>query len=176
MKFNRRTNSKYGISIVVPVIIVIVLIIAFVAGYFAGTGTGSVTQYQTVTKTTTASATQSLNPTCVTLGNCPASFIYIAYGASKSTSPAVNPSSISVMIGGNNTVTWENLDTVTQTIVSQNNLFNPQSLAPGQSFTYTFSTPGTFTFAGNYPSITGTVTVLAAATTSAPGSNPNDNY
>ena len=169
-------NSKYGVSIVLPVIIVIVLIIAFVAGYFAGTGTGSQTQYQTVTKTTTASSPHSLNPTCVTLGNCPSSYVYIAYGASKSSTPAVNPSSKTVMIGENNTVTWENLDTVSQTIVGQNNLFTSQSLAPGHSFSYTFTLPGTFTYSGNYPSVSGTITLLAAATTSAPGSNPNDNY
>jgi plastocyanin len=168
--------AKSGISFIVVVIIVVVLVIAFAAGYFAGTGTGRVTQYQTVTQTTTTSAAPALNPTCVTLGNCPESFVYIAYGASTSTSSAVNPGSITVMIGTNNTVTWENLDTISQTIVGQNNLFNSQSIAPGHSFSYTFTTPGTFTYSGGYPSVKGTVTVLAAATTSAPGSNPDDNY
>jgi plastocyanin len=179
LKFSRmKKSSLQAISYVVPLIIVVVLIIAFAAGYFAGTGTGSVTKYVTLTSTTTVSTSATLNPTCVTLGNCPSSYVYIAYGASKNTGGLViNPENITVIVGVNNTVTWENLDTVTQTITGANNLFTSPALAPGHSFSYTFTNTGTFGYSSpTYPWVKGFVTVLPALTTSAPGSNPNDNY
>lgn len=172
----RRRSSKGAISYVVPLVIVIVLVIAFVAGYFAGTGTGTTTSV--VTSTISTAGTQVLSPTCVALGNCPSSYVYIQYGASQQSSvTGFNPSTITVVIGLNNSVTFENLDTVSQTIVGPNNL-NSGPLAPGASYTYTFTTVGTYTYSSpTYSWEKGTVNVVqSTASTSAPGSNPDDNY
>lgn len=173
----QRFGKIKSISYIIPVIIVVVLIIAFVAGYLVGVGSSTVTSIQTTTKTTTASATASASPTCVTLKNCPSSYVYIVYGASKNIGIALNPANITVIIGVNNTVTWENLDTVTQTLNGPNT-FSTQTIAPGQSFSYTFSSVGTFSYSSpTFSFEKGTVTVVqSTATTSAVGSNPDDNY
>ena len=137
-------GHKKSISFVVPLVIIIVLVIAFVAGYFAGASTSTATSVETSTIASTHTVTAvSENPACVTVQNCPSSYAYIPYGASQNNNaPGVNPASITVVIGVNNTVTWQNLDTVTQTLVGANNLFNSGSLAPGASFSYTFTTVG----------------------------------
>jgi plastocyanin len=176
---SNRLGSRKSISYVVPVIIIIVLIVAFVAGYYAGAGTSVVTQFQSTTVVSTSTVSvASENPTCVTLHNCPTSYVYIPYGASTGTGLSLNPQSITVIIGSNNSVTWENLDTVAQTLVGQNNLFNSGTIAPGASFSFTFTTAGTFTYSSpTYANVKGTVTVIeSTATTSAIGSNPDDNY
>ncbi|HYB07927.1 MAG TPA: cupredoxin domain-containing protein [Nitrososphaerales archaeon] len=54
-----------------------------------------------------------------------------------------NPGAIVVVIGVNNTVTWTNNDGVTHTVTSDDGTFGA-SLLPGQSYTFTFSTAGTF--------------------------------
>ncbi len=173
-----RLGGKRSISYIVPIVIVIVLIVAFAAGYLAGTGTGTTaTQFQTVTYTTTKASATGASPTCVTLGNCPTAFVYIAYGASKDTGIELNPGNITVIIGVNNTVTWENLDTVSQTLAGTSS-FSTQTLAPGASFSYTYTTPGVYPYSSpTYSFEKGIVTVIqSTATTSAVGSNPDDNY
>ena len=170
-----RGRRKGAIAYIVPLVIIVVLIIAFVAGYFAGTGGTTSTVVSTVTNT----GAMVLSPTCVALHNCPSSYVYLQYGASQASSgPGFNPSVITVIIGVNNTITFENLDTVSQTIVGANNLFSSGVLAPGASYTYTFSTVGTFTYSSpTYSWEKGTVNVVqSTASTSAPGSNPDDNY
>ena len=59
------------------------------------------------------------------------------------------PNSLRVTRG--TTVTWRNADTVAHTIVSgtparRTNLFNPVILAPGQLFTFTFTTAGVYSY------------------------------
>ena len=81
-----------------------------------------------------------------------------------------SPSSILVVLGVNNTVTWTNMDPVTHTVTSNNGTFG-SSVPSGQTFTYTF------TAAGNYPYhcsihtyMKGTVVVEApSSTTSSSG-------
>lgn len=173
----RRQGSKRSISYVVPLVIVIVLVIAFAAGYLAGTSSSTATS--TVSSTVTTTAQIENNPSCVTLHTCSSSYIYIANGASQqSYAPGFTPDAITVVIGINNSVTWQNLDTVSQTVVGANNLFTSPSLIPGATFSYTFTTPGTYTYSSpTYSWEKGTVTVVqSTASTSAVGSNPDDNY
>ena len=55
---------------------------------------------------------------------------------------AFNPATVSVKTG--TTVTWTNNDTVSHTVTSDSGgLLNSPTLAPGQSFSFTFSAPGT---------------------------------
>ncbi len=76
-----------------------------------------------------------------------------------------DPSTFTVIIGVNNTVTFVNQDSVPHTVTSlDGHSFNSQSIAPGKSWTFTFDTPGTFAFECTFhPSfMKGTVTVEAS--------------
>lgn len=88
------------------------------------------------------------------------------------------PSSITVVIGVNNTVTWTNQQTgVVHTVTSNTGIFSSSELSSGQSFTYTFSAPGTYAYHCKiHTYMQGTVVVLAApgsssSTTSAASSS-----
>ncbi len=63
------------------------------------------------------------------------------YGGNQT--PSFSPSAIAVPAGGS--VTWRNADTVAHTSTSDTNIWNG-SLAPGDSYTRTFATPGTFPY------------------------------
>ncbi len=73
---------------------------------------------------------------------------------------AFSPSSITVVIGVNNTVTWTNNDPVTHTVTADDNSFN-KTLLSGNTFTQTFTTAGTFTYhCAIHTYMKGTVKVL----------------
>ena len=55
-----------------------------------------------------------------------------------------SPSNIQVAAG--TTVTWTNNDTVTHTVTSDTGAFDSGNLSPGQTYTHTFSTAGTYTY------------------------------
>lgn len=57
---------------------------------------------------------------------------------------AFNPSSITVTAG--TTITWTNKDPVSHTVTSDNSLFNSGSIGPNGTFSYTFSTAGTYPY------------------------------
>ncbi|MDA4125014.1 MAG: plastocyanin/azurin family copper-binding protein [Thaumarchaeota archaeon] len=73
------------------------------------------------------------------------------------------PANISIATG--TTVTWVNMDFVQHTVTSgaegaQTGLFDSHELNQMQSFSYTFSTPGTFAYyCGIHPGMIGTVSV-----------------
>jgi plastocyanin len=60
------------------------------------------------------------------------------------------PARITVVIGVNNTVTWTNTDTAPHTVTALDGSFNSGNLNPGDSFTYTFRTPGTYAYFCEY--------------------------
>ena len=83
--------------------------------------------------------------------------------ALNTTSTYFSPPTITVVIGVNNTVIWTNDDSAEHTVTATNNDFNSGLIEPGQSFTYTFTTPGTFTYYCTiHPWMKGTVMVKAA--------------
>jgi plastocyanin len=57
---------------------------------------------------------------------------------------AFNPSSITVVEG--TTITWTNKDPGAHTVTSDDGAFNSGSLGSGKTFTFTFSTAGTFLY------------------------------
>ena len=61
-----------------------------------------------------------------------------------------SPSTITVVIGVNNTVTWINRDAVAHTVTSVNGTFSSGNIAPGQIWTYTFTKPGTYEYFCTY--------------------------
>jgi plastocyanin len=88
-------------------------------------------------------------------------------GGEPSGAPGYAPDSITVVIGVNNTVEWTNNDTVGHTVTSEsgNGSISSGHVNPGASFTYTFTTPGTYDYYCTYHSwMLGTVVVKAAVT------------
>ena len=76
---------------------------------------------------------------------------------------AFNPAAITVVIGENSTVTWTNQDSVTHTVTSDTGAFNSGDLSSGQTFTHTFTTPGTYSYhCSIHTYMQGVVTVEAA--------------
>jgi len=73
-----------------------------------------------------------------------------------------NPQSLTVKTG--TTVTWTNNDDIPHGIAAANNAFKrSQALDTGDSFSFTFATPGTYQyFCYLHPRMTGTVVVVAA--------------
>jgi plastocyanin len=57
---------------------------------------------------------------------------------------AFNPSTLTVKVGTN--VTWINEDSMSHTVTSDDGLFESGSLSNGQTFIYTFNTPGTYNY------------------------------
>lgn len=72
-----------------------------------------------------------------------------------------SPQSIKVMIGVNATVTWASRSISYDTVTDRGGSFGSGPIAPGGTFTYTFTKPGVFSYYCQYhPWMTGTVTVL----------------
>ncbi len=72
---------------------------------------------------------------------------------------AFNPSTLTVKVGTK--VTWTNNDSAPHTITSDSdNLLNSTTLSPGQSYSFTFTTPGTSNYHCTiHPSMKGSVIV-----------------
>jgi plastocyanin len=82
----------------------------------------------------------------------------IVAGASTMTTTAYAPNPIAVSVGG--TVTWTNHDSTTHTSVANGGAWNSGSIAPGGTFSMTFSSAGTFPYhCSIHPGMVGTVTV-----------------
>ncbi len=57
-----------------------------------------------------------------------------------------SPDKITVVIGVNNTVTFQNLDSANHTVTSLTNIFNSGIIEPGKTWNYTFTTAGNYTY------------------------------
>jgi plastocyanin len=84
--------------------------------------------------------------------------------------PGYKPSSVTVVIGVNNTVTWANNDTAHHTVTPGNEpagatwSVGSGDMAPNAVYSFTFTVPGTYTYSCAYHNfMSGTVVVLAAA-------------
>jgi plastocyanin len=68
------------------------------------------------------------------------------------------PADITVAAG--TTITWTNNDDVEHTVTASDNSFGSKALETGDTFSFTFSKPGTYTyFCAIHPFMTGRVTV-----------------
>ena len=80
--------------------------------------------------------------------------------AANTTKTYYSPSTITVVVGVNNTVTWINNDNAPHTVTATGGSFDSGNLNQGQSWTHTFTTPGTYTYRCTYhPWMTGTIIV-----------------
>jgi plastocyanin len=91
--------------------------------------------------------------------------VSIVYIAETPVSWNYSPQNIVVVLGVNNTVTWIShsytQDTVTSSAGAPDS-FNSGPISPGHSWSYTFNSPGTYSYHCLYhPWMAGTVTVLA---------------
>lgn len=88
--------------------------------------------------------------------------VSIIAGASNPSNAAGHflPSSIVVVVGVNNTVTWINQDYTIHTVTSDSGLFSSGLLNHGDSWSYTFTTTGTFQYhCAIHPYMVGAVVV-----------------
>ena len=84
--------------------------------------------------------------------------------AMQQAAPYYSPPTIKVVIGVNNTVTWVNNDDAPHTVTATDSSFDSGNINAGQSWTHTFTTPGTYSYYCTYhPWMKGTITVLAAS-------------
>lgn len=82
---------------------------------------------------------------------------------------AFSPATLTITAG--DTVTWTNGDAVVHTATSTAGAFDSGDLAMGESYSFTFTEPGTYDYLCTpHPSMTGRIVVLAAAATPAPAS------
>lgn len=73
------------------------------------------------------------------------------------------PDRVTVVIGVNDTVTWVSHSLASDTVTGINSTLSSGSIAPGASFSYSFTKPGTYPYQCIYhPWMKGTVVVLAA--------------
>jgi plastocyanin len=74
------------------------------------------------------------------------------------------PKDIKVVLGVNSTVTWVSRSISYDTVTDSGGAFSSGPIAPGQTFSFTFSRAGTYAYHCQYhPWMTGTVTVLPGA-------------
>ena len=80
---------------------------------------------------------------------------------------AFAPAELTITVG--DTVTWTNRDDMVHTATSVNGAFDSGDLDVGESYTLTFTAPGTYDYLCTpHPTMTGRIVVVAAAATPAP--------
>jgi len=97
--------------------------------------------------------------------------VIMPVGVGGNTALNFSPVKIVVVIGENNTVTFANKDSATHTVTATDKSFNSGDIKPGQSWTYTFSTAGNFSYYCIYHEwMKGTVVVLSSSSASSSAS------
>jgi plastocyanin len=80
---------------------------------------------------------------------------------------AFSPATLTITSG--DTVTWTNDDPIVHTATSATRAFDSGDLAEGDSYSVTFTTPGTYDYVCTpHPTMTGQIVVQAAATAPSP--------
>ena len=101
-----------------------------------------------------------------TSGQAPSSVsVSIIPGAGANTSSkGFSPATVTVVVGVNNTVVWTNNDTSPHTVTANDGSFESGNMAPGQTYSFTFTTPGTYAYHCQYhPWMVATVIVKTGA-------------
>jgi plastocyanin len=126
-------------------------------------GGGGITSSSTTRTSTSTTSVNSTSRTNSSTSSVAGAGVIIVSGAGANTNSAgYSPSSITVVIGVNDTVTWKNMDTAPHTVTAKDGTFDSGNLDSGQSYTHTFTTPGTYQIFCKYHSwMHGTVTVKA---------------
>ncbi len=70
------------------------------------------------------------------------------------------PDTVSLVIGVNNTIRWQNVDASHHTVTDLNRLFESGNINPNQSYAHSFNKPGVYAYTCDYhPWMKGTVVV-----------------
>ena len=117
-----------------------------------------------VFKVANSSSTSVSTTTTTTSSGVSGPQVSIQPGSStNATNTYYSPPTITVVIGVNNTVTWINNDIAPHTVTANDGNFDSGILNPGQSWTHTFTTPGTYTYRCTlHPWMTGIIIVKSA--------------
>lgn len=150
------------------VAIVLIVIVLIVLGAWLVLGrSGSNQVSPTPTIQLSPSETPSVSPTASSAANATSTPKATATPTTKTSASvsvsiknfAFNPSTITVHKGTK--VTWTNNDSVGHTVTGNNGGPASQLINPGQSYSYTFNTVGSFPYhCGVHPSMLGTVQVI----------------
>ncbi len=93
--------------------------------------------------------------------------VILPSGVSSNLNLNFSPNNITVVIGTNNTVTWVNQDSTKHTVTESgpSPSFNSGDILGGKSWSYTFTTPGRYSYICIYHSfwMKGTVVVKAGS-------------
>jgi plastocyanin len=84
---------------------------------------------------------------------------------------AFSPATMTITVG--DTVTWTNADGRPHTVTSNDGVFDSGNLDEGQTFSFTFSEPGTYTYRCNYHDQMQATIVVEAAAAPAPATSPS---
>ena len=146
---------KRGVSSSVPLLVIIgTLIVGLGSGLFLALATFGIANTTTIviTQTSTLSEKFSQLSTNLTLN-------VVSYVTQVSIAGfAYSPQEITVVIGINNTVVWTNMGDTEHTVTSAT--FDSGTLSSGQTFQYTFTTPGTYEYTCSFhPEMEGVVIV-----------------
>jgi plastocyanin len=162
-----RTQDYSPPRLTLGVVGVVAIIIPILLGYFLVSGMATSTCYEGLCGTTsTTTTTASSGPSATVAVSIPS-----GAGSGPSGAPGYSPDAIKVVMGTNNTVVWTNNDSAHHTVtsVSGNGSISSGDLAPGATFNYTFTAPGTYKYICNYHSwMSGTVVVVAGTGAPAP--------
>jgi plastocyanin len=138
--------------------LLILTLLALLAACGGTTSTNPPTTTPTAASTPTSTPTAASTPTSSTSTQTPTATP--ASGNAPSVSIvnfSFSPASLTVSVGTK--VTWTNNDSTTHTVTDDHGAFN-QSLPPGQTFTFTFTKAGTYTYHCNiHRSMTATIIV-----------------
>ena len=137
---------------------IVAAVIPILLGYFLVSGMATSANYTSAfaggsTTTTTTSAAVGTVAVSIPSG-----------AGSPNGAPGYAPDSITVVIGTNNTVIWTNNDNTHHTVTATagNGTMNSGDMAPGATFNFTFTAPGTYDYICSYHSwMKGTVVVVA---------------
>jgi plastocyanin len=112
------------------------------------TTTTSTLPTTTTTSTSTITSTTSTTTTTTTPQNAMVTIKDFAY----------SPATLTISVG--TTVVWENQDSVPHTVTSDTGLFDSGTLSNGGTFSFTFTSPGTFNYGCTiHPYMHGTIIV-----------------
>lgn len=180
----RLTESRRrGIGAGVVVIIIVAFVVITGGIFYAATqppnATGTLASSTQGSSASMSSATTSSFPmangsSTISSSNSSSTSVVLVKipsgaGAGPQGAPGYSPDKITVVIGVNNTVTWNNTDTSPDTVtsVSGNGSLNSGNMPTGATYVYTFMTPGTYNYICVYHSwMTGTVVVLPGSSSS----------
>jgi len=146
MKTNAKNKSAVG-KVAIILVVVVAILVAGVAYYLLSSKSGN-------------STTATLAP----------EIVHVNMPSGVATNKSLNflPTSITLVIGVNNSVTWTNVDSAPHTVTATSvpggaSMFNSGNLNSEATFTYTFTVPGTYKYDCTYHFwMSGTVIVKQA--------------